>query len=86
MDQSQFLDADGKYSLQRVYGFIFGELYRVFAAFILLPLISSACGCMCVMIAVAMIMSNPEKAKENKMMMGNAFLASMAEGKGASPQ
>ena len=38
------------------------------------------------MAAVAYIMSNPEKAKENKMLMGNAFLASMAEAKGTPPQ
>jgi hypothetical protein len=35
---------------------------------------------------IAYVMSNPEKAKENQMMMGNALLASMAESKAASPQ
>jgi hypothetical protein len=40
---------------------------------------------MCFMAALAYVMSNPEKAKENKGIMGNAFLASMAESK-ASPQ
>lgn len=81
-----FQASSGANAGQDALGVLFGEIYRTLAAFILLPLISSSCGCCCMMMAVAWIMSNPEKARENESVMANAFLASMAGDKGASPQ